>query len=245
MAKDLKKTVLNAWHKEHGGQMVEFGGWEMPVVYQKGIVEEHLNTRKNGGLFDVSHMGRFLIKGKGAIPFLQYVLTNNALALDPGMAQYTLIPNEKGGAVDDAYLYRVDEEGSSEATYLLVVNAANKEKDWDWLTGLKARFKDVDLEDQSEAIGMVALQGPLAKKVLGKILVEGLSPLPDPWRNRLRLCVIEGIRGSRDRIQEPAIRASRSASNFFHRRKKQSWSGKKFFRQEKELSRWDWEQGIP
>jgi aminomethyltransferase len=194
MQKDLKKTVLNAWHKEHGGQMVEFGGWEMPVVYQKGIVEEHLNTRKNGGLFDVSHMGRFLIKGRGAIPFLQYVLTNNALALDPGMAQYTLIPNETGGAVDDAYLYRVDEEGSSEATYLLVVNAANKEKDWDWLTGLKARFKEVDLEDESEAIGMVALQGPLAKKVLGKILVEGLSPLPDPWRNRLRLCVIEGIR---------------------------------------------------
>jgi len=194
MAKDLKKTVLNAWHKEHGGQMVEFGGWEMPVVYEKGIVEEHLNTRKNGGLFDVSHMGRFLIKGRGAIPFLQYVLTNNALALDPGMAQYTLIPNEKGGAVDDAYLYRIDEEGSSEATYLLVVNAANKGKDWDWLTGLKARFKEVDLEDESEAIGMVALQGPLAKKVLGKILVEGLSPLPDPWRNRLRLCVIEGIR---------------------------------------------------
>ena len=194
MAKDLKKTVLNAWHKEHGGQMVEFGGWEMPVVYQKGIVEEHLSTRKNGGLFDVSHMGRFLIKGRGAIPFLQYVLTNNALALDPGMAQYTLIPNEKGGAVDDAYLYRIDEEGSSEATYLLVVNAANKGKDWDWLTGLKARFKEVDLEDESEAIGMVALQGPLAKKVLGKILAEGLSPLPDPWRNRLRLCVIEGIR---------------------------------------------------
>ena len=194
MAKDLKKTVLNAWHKEHGGQMVEFGGWEMPVVYQKGIVEEHLSTRKNGGLFDVSHMGRFLIRGRGAIPFLQYVLTNNALALDPGMAQYTLIPNEEGGAVDDAYLYRVDEEGASEATYLLVVNAANKEKDWDWLTGLKARFKEVDLKDESDAIGMVALQGPLAKKVLGKILVEGLSPLPDPWRNRLRLCVIEGIR---------------------------------------------------
>ncbi len=193
MQKDLRKTVLHAWHREHGGQMVEFGGWEMPVAYQKGIVEEHLNTRRYGGLFDVSHMGRFLIRGRGAIPFLQHVLTNNALALDPGMAQYTLIPNEGGGAVDDAYLYRMDEEGSPEAIYLLVVNAANREKDWDWLAGLKAGFKDVFLEDQSGEIGMVALQGPLAKKVLEKILVDGHSPLPDPWRNRLRLCVIEGI----------------------------------------------------
>ena len=191
---DLLRTPLYGRHLGLGATLVDFGGWNMPVQYPGGIVQEHLATRARAGIFDVSHMGRFLIKGKGAIPFLQYVLTNNALALDPGMAQYTLIPNEKGGAVDDAYLYRVDEEGSSEATYLLVVNAANKEKDWDWLVGLKARFKEVDLKDESDAIGMVALQGPLAKKVLGKILVEGLSPLPDPWRNRLRLCLIEGNR---------------------------------------------------
>ena len=88
MEKNLKKTPLNAWHKEHGGQMVEFGGWEMPVAYKRGIIDEHLSTRKYGGLFDISHMGRFLIRGKDTIPFLQHVLTNNALALDPGMAQY-------------------------------------------------------------------------------------------------------------------------------------------------------------
>jgi aminomethyltransferase len=105
MVQELKKTPLHAWHREHGGQMVEFGGWEMPISYRRGIIEEHLITRKVGGLFDISHMGRFLISGRDAVSFLQHVLTNNVLALDPGMAQYTLIPNEKGGALDDAYLY--------------------------------------------------------------------------------------------------------------------------------------------
>ena len=124
MVKELKRTPLHAWHREHGGQMVGFGGWEMPVSYKRGIIEEHLATRRHGGLFDISHMGRLLISGKDAIPFLQHVLTNNVLALDPGMAQYTLISNEKGGALDDAYLYRLDEEDAGPRRYLLVVNAA-------------------------------------------------------------------------------------------------------------------------
>jgi len=189
MAKDLNRTALNAWHKEHGGQMVGFGGWEMPVVYASGIIEEHLRTRKFGGLFDISHMGRFLIKGKDAIPFLQYVLTNNALALDPGMAQYTLIPNEKGGAIDDAYLYRLSEDDpTAPSEYLLVVNAANKEKDWDWFMEQRKRFPDLVLEDKTEAIGMIALQGPRSKEALEKVLGNNASKLPDPWRNRLRVC---------------------------------------------------------
>ena len=115
MVQELKKTPLHAWHREHGGQMVEFGGWEMPISYKRGIIEEHLATRRYGGLFDISHMGRFSISGKDAVPFLQHVLTNNVLALDPGMAQYTLIPNEKGGALDDAYLYRLDEDDARPA----------------------------------------------------------------------------------------------------------------------------------
>lgn len=86
--------------------MVDFGGWEMPLNYPSGIIEEHLYTRKRAGLFDVSHMGRYVITGKEAAPFLQYVLTNNVLALDLKRAQYTMIPNENGGALDDAYLYR-------------------------------------------------------------------------------------------------------------------------------------------
>ncbi len=132
MERVLKKTPLNAWHREHGGQMFEFEGWEMPVSYRQGIIEEHLGTRKYGGLFDISHMGRFSISGKDAVPFLQHVLTNNVLALDPGMAQYTMIPTEKGGALDDAYLYRLDEDDTGPRKYLLVVNAATREKDWNW-----------------------------------------------------------------------------------------------------------------
>ena len=96
MPKNLRITPLYSWHKEHGAQMVEFAGWEMPVSYQRAILEEHLATRKYGGLFDISHMGRFLIRGVDAIPFMQYVLTNNVEALDPGMAQYTLVQDERG-----------------------------------------------------------------------------------------------------------------------------------------------------
>ncbi len=193
MPKDLKRTPLHTWHKKHGAQMVEFAGWEMPVVCQRGILEEHLATRKYGGLFDISHMGRFLIRGVDAIPFMQYVLTNNAVALDPGMAQYTLIQNERGGAIDDAYLYRLEENRPSlEANYLLVVNAANTEKDWDWFLAQKNRFKNLMIENKTDEIGMIALQGPHTKRILEKIVLEDYSKLPDPWRNRLRVCELEG-----------------------------------------------------
>ena len=195
MSKELKRTALYPWHKEHGGQMVAFAGWEMPLAYQRGILEEHLCTRKYGGLFDMSHMGRFVIHGEEATPFLQYVLTNNVFALEHGMAQYTLIQNERGGAIDDAYLYRLDEGNlSAQSRYLLVVNAANKEKDWDWLIDHKKRFKDVVVEDKSDEMGMIALQGPATKGILEKIVIESHSKLPDPWRNRLRVCEIEGVR---------------------------------------------------
>jgi aminomethyltransferase len=195
MPKDLKRTVLYSWHKEHGGQMVEFAGWEMPVAYQRGILEEHLSTRKYGGLFDISHMGRFLIYGEEAIPFLQHILTNNVFALEHGMAQYTLIQNDWGGAIDDTYLYRLDEGNlPSESRYLLVVNAANKEKDWNWFMDHKKRFRGLIIEDKSEEMGMIALQGPVTKGVLEKIIIESHSKLPDPWRNRLRVCEIEGVR---------------------------------------------------
>ncbi len=182
MDRDLRKTPLRAWHRENGGQMVEYAGWEMPISYKGGIIEEHLKTRSFGGLFDISHMGRFSVSGKDAVPFLQHVLTNNVLALDLGMAQYTLIPNEGGGALDDAYLYRLDEEDTDSRNYLLVVNAATREKDWNWLTEEKKNFSYVLLEDKTEEIGMISFQGPETKKVLGKIL-----KLPDPWRNRLRI----------------------------------------------------------
>ena len=118
----LLKTVFYEKHVGLGAQMVEFGGWDMPVQYETGIVQEHLNTRKKAGLFDVSHMGRFTISGSGALDFLQHVLTNNAAAIEVEEGQYTMIPDEDGGAVDDAYLYRFVED-----EFLLVVNAANRE----------------------------------------------------------------------------------------------------------------------
>ena len=99
-ANDLQKTPLNQWHRDHGAKMVDFSGWDMPVQYETGILQEHLATRKFGGLFDVSHMGRFRIKGKNQIPFLQHVLTNNAETIEPWQAQYTLVANENGGLVD-------------------------------------------------------------------------------------------------------------------------------------------------
>src|SRR5210317_1685070 len=104
MAETLR-TVFYDRHVEAGAKIVEFGGWDMPLQYE-GILQEHLATRKGAGLFDVSHMGRFFISGPQALPFLQRALSNNAAALDVGLGQYTMIPNETGGVLDDAYLYR-------------------------------------------------------------------------------------------------------------------------------------------
>jgi aminomethyltransferase len=175
----MKRSSLYEEHLRLGGKMVEFGGWEMPLNYTSGILAEHLATRKFGGLFDVSHMGRLRISGQDALPFMQYVLTNNAAALEPGQSQYTMIPNESGGAVDDSYLYRLDEE-----EYLLVVNAANTEKDWAWLQKYKQDFPRLILEDQTTPIAMLSLQGPRTKAILGAI-VGDIRKLPEPIINRL------------------------------------------------------------
>lgn len=184
---DLRKTPLNEWHRTNGGQMIDFGGWEMPVQYKPGIIKEHLAVRKVGGLFDVSHMGRFRIKGREKIAFLQHVLTNNAEALEPWQAQYTIVPNAQGGAVDDAYLYRFGEED-----YLLVVNASNREKVWGHFQEQMKSFSDLQLEDHSEKVSMIAFQGPLTKRLTEKCIREGA--LPEPMRNRLSEVTIAGVR---------------------------------------------------
>ena len=121
---ELKRTQLYDAHLAAGASMVDFGGWEMPIQYPTGIVAEHLYTRHFCSLFDVSHMGRLLIEGPERVAFLQHVLSSNVMAVDLNMAQYCIIPNEAGGAIDDAYLYRFEED-----RFLLVVNAANTEKD--------------------------------------------------------------------------------------------------------------------
>jgi len=183
---ELHRTPFIDFHQEAGGQIVEFGGWEMPIQYPSGIVGEHLITRKGAGLFDVSHMGRFIVSGDDALGFLQHVLTNNVAALDVGESQYTIIPNESGGAIDDAYLYRFEEEN-----YLLVVNASNREKGWDHFQSHVEGFGDVTLEDSTMDIVMVSLQGPESKKILTDLLEEG--ELPDPMRNTLSEVILGGV----------------------------------------------------
>ena len=121
---DLKRTQLYDVHVAAGATMVDFGGWEMPVKYPTDIVAEHLYTRHFCSLFDVSHMGRVLVEGSEAVPFLQHVLSSNVAALQVNHAQYAIIPNENGGAIDDAYLNRFEED-----RYFLVINAANTDKD--------------------------------------------------------------------------------------------------------------------
>jgi glycine cleavage system T protein len=181
----LLKTVLHQRHIELGAQIVEFGGWQMPVQYPAGILAEHLATRRQAGLFDISHMGRFKIGGQGALDFLQHVLTNNAAALERGQSQYTLLADPMGGAVDDAYLYRFFDDW-----FLLVVNAANRRKDWRHLDALRSGFKDVTMEDHTHQLAMISLQGPLSKKILSDLL--GPQALGEPQRNALGTTVYNG-----------------------------------------------------
>ena len=126
---ELKRTALYQAHVDAGATMVDFGGWEMPIQYPSGIVAEHLYTRSHCGIFDVSHMGRLLVEGPDRVAFLQKVLTSNVEALVPGRAQYCIIANEDGGAVDDAYLYMFEQDH-----YFLIVNASNTDRIWPtWL----------------------------------------------------------------------------------------------------------------
>jgi len=148
----LNNTFFNGKHRELGATMVDFGGWDMPVQYKKGVLQEHLACRKRSGLFDVSHMGRFIISGNDSLAFLQHVLTNNAGALDVLESQYTIITDEDGYAVDDAYLYRFYED-----SYLLVVNASNREKDWNHFKNIASKFNDLHLNDQTFDMGMLSL----------------------------------------------------------------------------------------
>ncbi|MDX1488375.1 MAG: glycine cleavage system aminomethyltransferase GcvT, partial [Acidiferrobacterales bacterium] len=180
----LRETILHGWHVHHGAKMVEFGGWDMPVQYKTGIIQEHLATRRQAGLFDVSHMGRFRITGRGAEGFLLHVLTNNARTLKPGEAQYTFIANEHGGAVDDAYLYRLDADD-----FLLVVNAANRDKDWSWLMQHNSH-DGVEMTNVSEELAMISLQGPNASSILEQVVSK--EDLPENKRNCLVTTKIKG-----------------------------------------------------
>ena len=182
---ELNKTILYERHLSLGAKIVDFAAWQMPLHYKTGTLQEHLTTRKHAGLFDISHMGRFAFSGKGALPFLQHVLSNNAAALDVEESQYTIIPNTRGGAIDDAYLYRFYED-----EYLLVVNAANRQNDWNHFQQLRKNFKQLDIIDRSDELIMLSLQGPLSRKILMSVVDSGL--IPEPIRNQLSTVTING-----------------------------------------------------
>lgn len=161
---ELKRTPLFDVYKENGGKTIDFGGWELPVQFSS-IKEEHEAVRTRAGLFDVSHMGEVEVKGSESLHYLQKMMTNDLSKLKNGGAQYTAMCYENGGTVDDLLVYKIEDDH-----YLLVVNASNIEKDYKWLEDHLEG--DVSIENLSEKMAQLALQGPLAEKVLQKLSSE-------------------------------------------------------------------------
>ncbi len=155
----MKNTPFIEKHLALGAKMAEFAGYNMPISYS-GINDEHLTVRKNAGVFDVSHMGEFILKGEHALDLIQRVTTNDASKLTAGKAQYSCLPNEEGGIVDDLLVYCLEENKS----YMLVVNASNIEKDWDWIC--KHNHHNVEMHNISDKTCLLAVQGPNATKIL-------------------------------------------------------------------------------
>ncbi|MGI9165622.1 MAG: glycine cleavage system aminomethyltransferase GcvT [Pyrinomonadaceae bacterium] len=162
-APHLKKTPLNATHRRMGGRMVDFGGWDMPVQYSAGTVEEHLRTRTHAGLFDVSHMGEIDVRGPDALALINNLTSNDASQLIDGQAQYSALTTYEGTVVDDLLVYRFAPD-----RYTLVVNAGTTEKDWDWITA-HHNGESVKLRNASAEYCQLALQGPDALGILGRL----------------------------------------------------------------------------
>jgi len=171
MSDNLKKTPLNAAHRALGGKMVDFGGWDMPVQYPAGVIEEHMATRTRAGLFDVSHMGEVWVEGPDAIEFVNSITTNDVTKLVDGQAHYSALPNENGGVVDDLLVYRFGPE-----KLLLVVNAGTTEKDWAWITSQK-KDENLSLRNASADYCQIAIQGPKAIGILQQLTETELEPI--------------------------------------------------------------------
>ena len=166
----MKTTPFTEKHIALGAKMHEFAGYNMPIEYS-GIIEEHLTVCQGVGVFDVSHMGEFWVKGPSALEFIQQVTSNNAAVLTPGKIQYTCFPNEDGGIVDDLLVYAYEPD-----KYMLVVHAANIEKDWNWC--VSHNTVGAELENSSDNIGQLAIQGPKAIDTLQKLTDIVLADIP-------------------------------------------------------------------
>lgn len=167
---NLKRVALNDLHEQLGAKMVAFAGYHMPLRYSSDK-EEHLQVRQSVGVFDVSHMGEFFLSGPNALEMIQYVSANDASKLKIGQAQYSCLPNDKGGIVDDLLIYRMGEE-----EYMLVVNASNIEKDWNWISQYKK--EGVRMENRSDQISLFAVQGPKATQALQPLTKTSLADIP-------------------------------------------------------------------
>jgi len=165
----IKRTSLFNKHKELGAKIVPFAGFEMPLQYE-GVIKEHNAVRTTAGVFDVSHMGEFIVKGNNAEKFLNYVTINDVSKIEIGQAQYSAMCYDDGGIIDDLLIYRYNDY------YMLVVNAANIEKDYNWLN--EHLLDDVTLENHSDEISLIALQGPKSREILSKISESEISDLP-------------------------------------------------------------------
>src|ERR1043166_345078 len=165
----MKYVALNDLHASLGAKMIEFAGYNMPVLYTN-LIKEHQAVRNSVGVFDVSHMGEFMLRGERALDLLQLVTSNDVSKLSDGKVQYTCMPNDKGGIVDDLLIYRWGPE-----EYYLVVNASNIEKDWNWIS--QHNSFDVEMENMSDDISLLAVQGPNAIKVVQKLTDADLSKL--------------------------------------------------------------------
>lgn len=173
----MKTTRFNAIHKEHGAKMVEFAGYEMPIQYKNGIIHEHHKVRNEVGVFDVSHMGEFEVRGKDALAFAQKVTINDVSRLSPGGVQYSAMCYPEGGIVDDLLVYKMDDE-----FYMFVVNGANIEKDWNWCLENSKAF-DVELKDVTDDVNLLAVQGPNSRAVIEQLTDEDISEEVLPFYN--------------------------------------------------------------
>jgi len=182
----MKKTRLHELHRALGARMIEFSGWEMPVEF-KGIIEEHLAVRRAAGLFDVSHMGEILIRGKDALRFVQYLSPNDAGRLHIGQVQYSALTTPQGTFVDDMLVYCLGPE-----EYFLVVNAANTEKDFSWVSSHQGGY-DVSAENVSESYSQLALQGPRAQEILQPLTGINLAAMQAFWAAHGKVAGIDSL----------------------------------------------------
>jgi aminomethyltransferase len=185
-APQLKRTPLNDAHRQLGGRMVDFGGWDMPVQYPAGTIEEHLRTRTRAGLFDVSHMGEIDVRGSDAIPFVNRLTSNDVTKLVDGQAQYTALTTPSGTVIDDLLVYRLSADH-----LLLVVNASTTDKDWEWISS-HHKGESVDLRNASAEYCQLALQGPDAESILQKLTDV---PLAEIKYYHFRPGTVDGVSG--------------------------------------------------